>query len=178
MVANPTKTKNTKQILAERALARAQTGLYFLEDIMRNVRGGTDGAYSRSRYILLAYNFELILNSLFILASKKTTREDIINELISASKKHDFEKLFNQIPVPFRLGINKVKKDESSGFVEYHIELSDKQKIIVQDLIDVRYDFKKDILRKTNPNEATEIKVAITALLEVTKMIINKNSLL
>lgn len=172
------KTKDIKQVLAERALSRASGGLYYLNDIMRNVQGGTDGAYSRSRYILLAYNFELILNALFILASKKTTREDIIRELILASKNHDFEKLFNRIPVLLRFGINKVQKDKSNGFIEYRVELDNKNKIVVQDLIDVRYDFKKDILRGINPNEAADIKSAITAFIEITDTIISKNSLL
>jgi hypothetical protein len=170
--------KSEKQILAERALIRAQSGLYFLEDIMRHVNGGTDGAYSRSRYILLAYNFELILNSLFILASQKSNRGDIIKDLIFAAKKHDFASLFNQIPISSRLGILKIEKDERSGFIEYHVELDNNKKIMIQDLIDVRYDFKKDNLRKINFNEAAEIKEAIDSLIEITKNIINKYSLL
>lgn len=165
------KGKTINQVLAERALARAKAGLYFLEDIMFNVNGGTDAAYSRSRYILLAYNFELILNTLFILASSKTAKEDIINELMLAAKKHDFVNLFNKIPINFHFGINKINKDESSGFIEYLIELSNGEKIVVQDLIDVRYDFKKDALRKTNFNEAEEIKKAIKSFIQIAKII-------
>jgi len=171
---NSSKDGDAKQILAERVLSRAQSGLYYLEDIMRNVQGGTDAAYSRSRYILLAYNFELILNALFILASKKTTQKDIIDELVSASKKHDFANLFSRIPISLRLGISKVKKEEISGFIEYRVELNDGYEIMVQDLIDVRYDFKKDDLRKFNPDEAADIKKAITALLELLRVIFAK----
>ena len=174
----PHKSKTEKQILAERAIIRAKSGLYFLEDIMRNVQGGTDGAYSRSRYILLSYNFELILNSLFILACQRTTRDEIMGELIAVAKKHDFAHLFNKIPASLRFGINKVDKDESSGFTEYHVQLNDGTAFVVQDLIDVRYDFKKDTLRATNSNEAVELKTAITALIDVAKEIVSKNSLL
>lgn len=166
-----TKTKGKKQILAGRALARANSGLYFLEEAMRHMQGGTDAAYSRSCYILLAYNFELMLSSIFMLASQKITQKDIVNELISASKKHDFANLFGKIPISSRLEISKVEKDESSDFTEYSVELNDGSKIIVQDLIDVRYDFKKDNLRKINPNEVEDIKTAIIAFRKIIETI-------
>lgn len=164
--------KSEKQILAERTLTRASSGLYFLEDIvLSQMSGGTDVAYSRSLYILLSINLELILTSLFVLASTKTAREEIIRELISASRQHDFAYLFSKIPASYRFGINSVTKDESSGFTEYHIELNNGYKIRVQDLVDVRYDFKKDDKRENNLNEIDDMKTMTAKLLEIVKNI-------
>lgn len=163
--------KSEKQVLIERTISRARSGLFFLEDIMRHRTGGTDAAFSRSLYLLFAYNFELILSSLFILSSKKTVQKDITDDLILVSKKHNFATLFNQIPISFRFGISRVAKDESGGFTEYHIDLDNGSKITIQDLIDVRYDFKKDGTRKINNNEMEEMKNTISLLIEITDKI-------
>ncbi|MCC6323177.1 hypothetical protein IT400_00090 [Candidatus Nomurabacteria bacterium] len=47
-----------KYELTKRAIARASSGLHFLNDCLFNKKGGTDPAYSRSWYILLSFNFE------------------------------------------------------------------------------------------------------------------------
>lgn len=39
--------------------------------------------------------------------------------------------------------------------------MTDKKKVIVQDLIDIRYDFKKDNKRHIDPNEINKIKTGI-----------------
>jgi len=57
-------------VLAQRVITRASSGLYFIEDILRNRGDSTDGAYSRSWYVLLSFNFELILNALIALESR------------------------------------------------------------------------------------------------------------
>ena len=43
--------------------------------------------------------------------------------------------------------------------------------IIVQDLIDVRYDFEKDQLRNTDPNESCRMRSEVEILLGVTQKI-------
>lgn len=162
-----------KALLVDRALHRAITGLYFLEDYMRDKSGGTDGAYSRSWYILLSYNFELILDSLVLFASEKNTRNELINELVSVRPTHDYEKLSKKVPDQLLLsvGIQSIKKESMNGFVQYRASLTNGRCVVVQDLVDVRYDFKKDSYRSIDPNEKDRIKVEITDLQEIIKKI-------
>lgn len=167
--------KNDKQKLARQAIERANGGLDFLEECLRNKHGGTDVAWSRSWYILLSFNFELILNSLLILESDKKKRSDIIKDIKSVKPSHDFEKLSQKISNE-RLsssGIKSIKKTQSRGFTAYIVKAINKKQIIVQDLVDVRYDFKKDNLRQIDPNEKDRIKEEIKSLQEIVRRIQN-----
>lgn len=165
--------KNDKQRLAERAITRAICGLCFLEDYLRNRRGGTDAAYSRSWYILLSFNFELILNALLILESKEQKGPNIIRDIMGVKPMHDFEKLSKRISTQMlsNTGIKSIKKRQSGGFTEYVVKMTSRKNVIIQDLVDVRYDFKKDNLRKSDPNEISKIKKEIETLHKVAKSI-------
>lgn len=112
---------NRKLTLAERAAMRASSGLYFLENHLLRSQGGTDAAYSRSRYILLSYNFELILKSWLILVSSFQEEGQIIERL----KTHNLEKLFKMRPEDTLLDIQieNITKGELNGFTEYHTTL-------------------------------------------------------
>lgn len=155
--------------LAQRAILRASTGLYFLEDCLRNRSGGTDGAYSRSWYLLLSYNFELILNALICYESKKDSVDEIIDEIRKTKpSSHDYEKLSKKISENLlkQVGITSVKKI-SNNFTEYIVSLENDNKIVIQDLIDVRYDFKKDSLRDYDSTEVSRIKKELKDLRKI-----------
>lgn len=162
--------KSEKQILANRAIFRARSGLIFLNECLTHIhKGGTDAAFSRSLYILLSYNFELILKSRLLLASNHTKKEDLIRDI----KSHDLEKLSRNL-LNDELGsidIKIIQKKEDSGFSEYAIEMTGGNKIVVQDLVDVRYDFEKDNLRNVDLNESDRMRSEVEILLKVTKKI-------
>jgi hypothetical protein len=155
--------------LAQRAITRASSGLYFIEDILRYRGDSTDGAFSRSWYLLLSFNFELILNSLIAFESKGSTNEEVIKDITSIRPSHDFEKLFQNISPELlkKVGLVSVKKQSKGGFIEYEVMVHDGSKIYVQDLIDVRYDFKKDDLREPDPHEIPRIKAELKSLRSV-----------
>lgn len=154
---------NYKNILADRALSRAEGGLSFLEECLRYKHGGTDFAWSRSWLILFSYNFELILCALFIIDGDKENKEDIIKNILNVKRQHCYDKLSKEISknTLLKAGIKSVKKNINNNFIEYIIEMTDKKKVIVQDLIDIRYDFKKDNKRHIDPNEINKIKTGI-----------------
>lgn len=166
-------SKDIKNELAKRAIVRAQSGLYFLQDVvLPHIQSGTDAAYSRSAYILLSFNAELILSALFILDSEKTTESEIIKDLITASKLHNLQNLFSQVSQEFRFGIQNVVRKDNNGFVRYEITINGSTATI-EDLTDVRYDFKKNSLRSVNQNEGADLRSATTLLLGLTRNIID-----
>ena len=165
--------ENIKNELAKRAIFRAQSGLYFLQDVvLPHIQSGTDAAYSRSAYILLSFNTELILSALFILGSKKTTESEIIKDLIAASKLHNLQSLFDQVQQEFRFGIQNVIRKDNNGFIQYEVKINDSTAVI-EDLTDVRYDFKKNSLRPVNQNEGVDLRNSTTILLGLTRSIID-----
>lgn len=147
--------------LARKALQRGSSGIYFIDEILRNRSGSTDAAFSRSWYILLSFNFELILKAILILESPESTKEEILQSI----KSHDLKKLCNTIQSDNlkKYGISSIQESSEDGFKHYIISTKDCQ-ITIQDLIDVRYDFEKDALRKTNPDEIDMIKKEIKSL--------------
>lgn len=161
--------QSEKETLAFRAVIRASSGLYFLEECLRNSHGGTDPAYSRSRYILLSYNFELLLKARLILVSKYETREDIVSEI----KTHNLTQLFKKFPkgVPSDIGIVNISRRQNNGFGEYVIEMTDKTIIVIQDFIDVRYDFDKDTLRSIDNDEVNRLQQEIKIMHGMVKKI-------
>lgn len=168
----------TNIVFAERAIRRASSGLYYLQDILMGKTGGTDAAFSRSRYLLLSYNFELILNSLLCLASDELTEAEIINSIKRIRPPHDFEKMFLKLPTNLTnaIGLQTIKKIEGE-FTRYEVTTV-RGKLTLEDLIDVRYDFKKDKLRKMEPEETPRIKTEVGFLIsmceEVEKIILKK----
>lgn len=162
--------KNEQSVLVKRAINRAASGLYFLEKILDLVHtGGTDAAFSRSVYILLSFNFELILKSRLILARTGGSPD----ALLKGIKSHDLEMLSKELSESELrdIFISSIRKRQNAGFVEYEIETTEGRKIVVQDLVDVRYDFEKDSLRDSDPNEAARIKEEIEVLLKMVRKI-------
>lgn len=164
---------NIGKILAQRAIGRAGSGLYFIEEILQSRGDSTDSAYSRSGYVLLSFNFELILNALIAFESKGTTNEEVVKDIMKVRPSHDFEKLFQNISPELlkKVGLVSVRKQSNGGFVEYEAIMHDGNKIYIQDLIDVRYDFKKDKLRKPDPQEIPRIKNELQSLKSVVDVV-------
>lgn len=166
-------SKDIKNELAKKVISRAQSGLYFLQDIvLPHIQSDTDAAYSRSAYILLSFNTELALSALFILGSDKSSEAEVIKDLIVASKLHNLENLFSKIPNKSRFGIQSVEKKSVGGFARYDIKIGN-SKIMVEDFTDVRYDFKKNALRSINQNEGIELRNSTSLLLTFVRKIIS-----
>jgi len=161
---------NENEILAKGAIFRANSGFWFLEECLTYIhRGGTDVAFSRSLYILFSYNFELILKARILLESRQTRRDDLIKEI----KSHDLEELSKRLSKNALNGldIKNIRRGESSGFTEYVIEMFSGDKIVLQDLVDVRYDFVKNSLRKFDPEESNKMKNEAKIMISMTKKI-------
>lgn len=167
--------KNWKQnkILAKGAIFRAKSGLLFLDECLIHIhKGSTDVVFSRSLYILFSYNFELILKACILLASKQTEREDLIKEI----KSHNLEELSKKLlqDTLNGLGIRHVRQEKSLGFTKYVIKMIKGNDIVVQDLIDIRYDFEKDLLRNIDPNESGRMKEEVEIMLGITRKIMKE----
>ena len=100
------------KILAQRAILRASSGLYFVDEIIRFRGDSTDGVYSRSWYVLLSFNFELVLNAIIALESKAKTNKEVMADIMSVRPSHDYEKLFCKISptLASEVGLSSVKK--------------------------------------------------------------------
>lgn len=161
------------KILAQRAITRASSGLYFIDEIIRFRGDSTDGAYSRSWYVLLSFNFELVLNALISLESQGKTNIEVIRDIMSVRPSHDYEKLFSKISPALvsKVGLTSVKKQNTNGFIQYEVNFKNGNKAFIQDLVDVRYDFKKDNLRNPDPNEIPRIKNESKSIREVISVV-------
>lgn len=148
------------KILAQRAIIRASSGLYFIDEIIRFRGSATDGAYSRSWYVLLSINFKLILNALIALESGGKTNKEVIQNIMSVRPAHDYEKLFQKISPELsnKVGLVSIKKQSKNSFIQYEVVFKDGNRAYIQDLIDVRYDFKNDNLRSSDSDEIPRIK--------------------
>jgi len=161
------------KILAQRAITRASSGLYFIDEIIRFRGDSTDGAFSRSWYVLLSFNFELILNSLIALESKGKSNQEVMKDIMSVRPAHDYEKLFQKISTELlsEVGLISIKKQSKNGFIQYEVFFKDGSEAYIQDLVDVRYDFKKDNLRSPDPNEIPRIKKESKSLRSVISVV-------
>lgn len=168
----PPQNWSQNKILAKGAIHRAQSGLFFLEECLECIHtGGTDAAYSRSLYMLLSHNVELILEARLFLASTETERPKLIEE---AKAQHDLQNLSERLTtlgVLSSLGIKHIKRRWNDDLKEYAITMDDDSTIIVQDLIDVRYDFKYDQLRGIDPNESTRMKTEVEIFLKMARRV-------
>lgn len=156
--------------LAKRMIARAQTGLHFLDACLERIhRGGTDAAYSRSIYILLSFNFELMLKARAVLAANNLVEGD----LMSGLRHHNLLDLFKILRDQNvdDLGIQSVEKVDGK-FVEYEVVMNNGNRITIPEFINVRYDFEQDDLRDSDPQESQRIKREVALFLDITKKII------
>jgi len=96
-----------------------------------------------------------------------------IDDLIKEIKSHDLEELSKRLSKNALNGldIKNIRRGESSGFTEYVIEMFSGDKIVLQDLVDVRYDFVKNSLRKFDPEESNKMKNEAKIMISMTKKI-------
>lgn len=74
----------------------ASVGLSFIEDSLSNtINETTDNAYLRSFYILLSYNFELILKSRVVMIGDFIDKDKMNYDLRKLG--HDIEKIKNKL---------------------------------------------------------------------------------
>lgn len=151
---------------ARNALLRSHCGFLFIDEILYKIHtGGTDAAWSRSVYLLMSYNFELLLKGLIIYYS------DLEFSVLRSDKKfksHNFEQLFNLLSkdVQNEYGILQIKK-VISNFVTYEVTAKGHLKIVLEDFVDVRYDFEKPYLRAGDKTESERIKKEVDFFLNI-----------
>ena len=152
-----------KSKIAFRMIARAETGLMFLERFLTNCRG-TDTAWSRSLYILLSYSFELILKSALVLSGTFATLEDLKEKLRKLS--HNIKKISNELGSAelSRIGIKNIEPNTTKSFLGYVVETKNDRKIRIEDFINVRYDFTSDDIRGPRKDESEEIRKDIQVM--------------
>lgn len=135
-----------KDVLAIGAVSRAQTGFGFVSRCLDNPPHGTLRAeavsppYSRQINILIAYNFELILNSLLFMCSSSNIENDLIEE---AKMGHRLDLLWNKIKDTNTndfFGIKNVGLKNKDVFKFYEVEFEEGQSVTVHDLNNIRYD--------------------------------------
>ncbi len=127
-------------------LARASSGLYFVEDFLYR-HSAKDGAYFRSLCILLSYSFELLLKSIFVITNEFKNEKALENQLIRLN--HDLSKIARKLGTEKlnAVGIKNLYLRRSIDFVGYIVETTSGKEVAVEDFIDIRYDFTRDALR-------------------------------
>jgi len=135
-----------KDVLAIGAVSRAKAGFGFVSRCLDDPPHGTLRAeavsppYSRQINILIAYNFELILNSLLFMCSSSNTENFLIKE---AKMGHRLDLLWNKIKdtnTNELFGIKNVGIKNKDVFKFYEVEFEDGRSVIVHDLKNIRYD--------------------------------------
>lgn len=144
----------------------AATGLYFIEDsllaVMNNI---TDPAFLRPFYILLSYNFELILKSRVVMIESFSKKEDIVERLINLG--HNIINIKTAIGSAHlkELGIKEIIKSDD----QYRITTTDDKEIIIENFTKIRYDFLDDVIHIVDSKEHERIKGYINALICILK---------
>jgi hypothetical protein len=160
---------------ATRAIHRASGGFNFILECLEYIhRGGTDPAYSRPAYILLSYHSELLLESYLLLKEEHTkkTKEEL-EALLKGKHNHDLKDLADKIGKESLvvLGIKTVGSETKNDLKRYVMTLANGDKIIVEDSVTVRYDFKYDRRRDIDPDESERMRSEVGHLLEMTNKV-------
>lgn len=159
-----------------RAAFRAYGGLKFLRECLRKIHtGGTDAAFSRSIYLLLSYNVELLLSAYLLLQDNhgaKTPEE--LMRLLTAKGNHNFGHLRDEIGKEKlrELGIKSITLSGSGVTKSATIALLNGEGFVVEDLVEVRYDYKYPEKRPLNLNESAELAQAVEKLISMAEKIL------
>jgi hypothetical protein len=174
-----------KKWIANRVICRCQSFLLFLQEYLPE-SGGTDFAYSRSRYLLMSFGTELLLKSLMVLSSKAKTLPELDEEL--REPLHNLEMAWNSVDAELvrEVGIVKVERREninlrrllgagdSKKLFEYVVETTTGAQIVVQDFLDVRYDFMQNATRNGDTAEVSQMRQDLQELLVIVGKIVTK----
>lgn len=139
----------SKQQIADNIIARAKTTLYFLEHVLKDagVRAN-DVAWQRSILLMLSYAFELVLKTKVVLSSVYTKVDDIDRELKCLG--HDIQDILHELESRKLLSSMKITSYDVSdnlSFKQYKIVFEDGGSLVVEDFVDIRYDYTKKALR-------------------------------
>ncbi|NCN52665.1 hypothetical protein GW943_02545 [Candidatus Parcubacteria bacterium] len=170
--------------MAVGAISRAQTGFGFVGRCLKEDSPGTLRAeavsppYSRQINILIAYNFELILNSLMFMESLSNTEIDLIEE---AKVGHRLDVLWNKIKSTSTkdlFGIKNIQLKNKAVFKFYEVEFEDKKLVTIHDLNNIRYDindFRNKETTKLRPSVSDEENIvnAVETLEKLSKNIMD-----
>ncbi|MDO8589854.1 MAG: hypothetical protein Q7R69_01105 [bacterium] len=141
----------------------ASTGLSFIEDsLSRVMNNATDMAYLRSFYILLSYNFELILKSRVVMLNNFSDKNDINDTLRKLG--HDITKISEALVANLEeLGIKEITENGS----QYKVITTDNKEIYVENFTKIRYDFLDNVMRNVDNQEHERIKKYTKTLTDV-----------
>ncbi|OGZ35243.1 MAG: hypothetical protein A3A94_01330 [Candidatus Portnoybacteria bacterium RIFCSPLOWO2_01_FULL_43_11] len=148
-------TNEEKYKYAYRLTSVASTGLSFIEDsLSRIMNDATDMAYLRTFYILLSYNFELILKSRLVMIGNFSNKDSINEELRNLG--HDIQKMRDKLGDANlqEIGIKEIIEDNS----EYKITTIDNKEVCIENFTKIRYDFLDDAMRIVDDREHERIK--------------------
>src|SRR3989344_2498237 len=141
----------------------ASTGLSFIEDSLACLMpNATDQAFLRSFYMLLSYNFELILKSRIVMLENFLDKNAINDELRKLG--HDIKKIGE------KLGENNLKDLGVKEIVEnnqYKIITAENKEVYVENFTKIRYDFLDDVMRNVDDQEHERIKEYTKILTDV-----------
>lgn len=171
-----------KDVMAVGAISRAQSGFGFISRCLDEYPHGTLRAeavsppYSRQINILIAYNFELILNSLMFMGSSNNTENDLIEE---AKVGHRLDVLWNKIKTTSTnnlFDINNIQLKNKDMFKFYEIEFVDGKRITLHDLNNIRYDIndfrnKEETKLRPSVSDEEDIVDAVEILGKLSKSI-------
>ena len=141
--------------ISNNILARAESTLYFLEHAFKyaNMRAN-DIAWQRSVLIMLSYAFELILKAKIVLTSTKENINDINQELKGLG--HNIQKILCELDDRDALPSMKITSyqvSKNGSFRQYEINFDDKKQLVVEDFVDIRYDYIETALREVASHE-------------------------
>ncbi len=141
-----------KNKIANRIISRAEGSLYLVSDLLDRY-DASDAVYNRSFNILLSYSFELVLKAA-VVSSRVFKDKDVLKEVLK-SLNHDIVKISNELGSnKLRdLGIERISRRCTPDFIGYEVQMTNGGKIVVEDFIDIRYDFTKDHLRPLPKDE-------------------------
>jgi len=149
----------------------ASTGLSFIEDSLSSVMNDvTDLAYLRSFYILLSYNFELILKSRIVMLNSFSDKKSINNRLVELS--HDIIKIREALAINLEeLGVKEITENAN----RYKVITTDNKEIYIENFTKIRYDFLDDVMRNVDNQEHTRIKEYTDILVSILRKAKEKN---
>ncbi len=139
------------------------TGLTFIEDSLEmTMNEATDLSYLRSFYMLMSYNFELILKSRIVMLEDFVDKNAMIARLKELG--HNINEIAEALKVAGleELGISKIEKN-----AQYKITTTDSKKILVEDFIKIRYDFLDDVMRRVDNSEHKRLKEYMETLIGI-----------
>lgn len=160
-----------KHRYAFRLTSVASTGLSFIENsLFEMMRNGTDLAFLRPFYILLSYNFELILKSRVVMLSNFPDKNSLIGELIKLG--HDLVKIREALAANLQeLGIKEI----TDNGTQYEVVTTNNEKIYIENFTKIRYDFLDGVMRNVDAQEHARIKKYAGVLVSILRKVKQKN---